>query len=853
GTKPIVVNQVDKTKFHLVDNVTDGSAVISSIAFREFDNATSGVISAVAGGVIGSDTYVFASAYATGIANFSTTGGTVRAFKRNGTTNTFDEVGAGTKKVMKIPDVAGAPTAYKEGELFNEVYASDGVQELVGDEDILYVKDMHWDSTLERLFIGLELNSSLADSDKQGVLIGRIASATDAGLYTNVTAGDLLVEGCCPLAAIGAASGSAHAIATNDTFNLLVNKVKTMHTSTGFSYLITQADIDDNDNAVSAMKVFALPIVDGSTATANNIGKLAKVTASTNIWTADPDAVAGVDEVLIGNHASTADSVPGVVGGGVVVPTSAQTSDVITDMQVVGDTVFVTSTSGGTGELGIFASTAIFSKAGTIQAWTSWTRVGGVYTGVYHMAMDTATGNIWHTYQTTDAADTVGLTQWFGGNAAAGYGLAELRTTTDIGIDNSLPITAGGVYSATHFGAMTPGLYNGVGSAGHSWIVFTGNKEVVAARTGGGTQTAPALLPTVPGSDYSATYVEDFTDAALGDLGEVYCSEFARDGAVANTGWLFAGGQNGLAVWSVDASGAGWAAGSGLANAAGLGTATFKKLAGITGPVYAMRADGVNLYVMTDKQLLRIPMAANKFDLAVTAAIGATVIYQCAADEWMLCMEPVAGSNDASVVEARGYLATTKGLYFQTDWTASISATNWQAVATTVPLPTGKGPVLGMKFLQGTQAAAAGSVIGNLYVLVGSLAKNEARLYRYSVTGTSAAANGLIEPTVLDSNSTNVGAEIFTVYDTSGLQENFGALRYNCMINGVGFTGLSKTCGCSTVLNTFPLGTGTTPTETAAAFDLALGHEPMYFADLVHNTANGALIAAGSFGVRFQE
>ncbi|MFC1854777.1 hypothetical protein ACFLY6_02830 [Candidatus Dependentiae bacterium] len=875
GTKPIAVPNSDKTVVCMIENTTDGTTVyhcqdVISSTVRDFGNVSDGAIAAIAGGVAGSDTYAFVAAYANGTTDFLTTGGTIRAFKRDTTNTRLSSIAQGSDKgVMKVKDPTPAD-AYKEAELFEDAYAGDGVSDIVGTDaeiTIKYVKDMHWDPTLERLFIGLEIvndNTVVAYAKLMGLLVGRIASATDASTYTGVYEGDLLIEGAVPLTAISSTTTLTNIVGMNSVNDLFVNKVRTMHTSCGGAYVIVQVDKTNVDDTNLSRKIFALPIVNGSSATDIQKGKLAKITASGNVYTADFDTPAGAAELLTGNHdTGTDDLVPAVVGGGIAVPTAAQESGSIVDIQVVGDTVFAASTSGGTGELGIFASTAIFSTGGTIQAWTPWERVGGIYKEVYNFTMDTANGNLWYVYKTTHAADTMAINNWTGGNATASNGMADLKTTAVVGIDAALPLTEGGVYSATHFGCMTPGLYNGVGFAGHSWAVFTGNHQVVAARTGGGdyVNAAPELLPTVPTDDYSATYVKEFTDAALDELGEIYCSEFSRDGDVADTGWLFVGGQNGLAVWSVDATGAGWAAGSGLANVAGLGTATFKRFTDLPGPVYAMRSDGVYLYVMTDKKLYRITLAADKFTLATPQGIlsdtNDIVMYECAADEWMLCMEAVAGSNDTAAVGARGYIATTKGLYYRTDWNgtgASYDTTAewmalWHASTNTVTLPTGMGPVLGMKFLKGADAAATGSVVGNLYVLVGSLVQDAARLYRYAVKGTMAASNGLVEVTVLDDS----GTEIFTVSDTTGLQTNFGGLRYNNLISGVALTGLSKHLGNSTFLKTYPVSTSTTPTQTDALFDLALEREPMYFADLVHNPANGCLIAAGNWGVRFLE
>ena len=202
-----------------------------------------------------------------------------------------------------------------------------------------------------------------------------------------------------------------------------VRKVRTMHTSTGKSYLIMNGIAEDDGiktQAAGKLAVFAIPLVDGPAASPADVGYVASRddhskralhgTEAPSCWNekmyqfAKTDFATGFDNVMTSTDRAVA------VGQS---PAYLYHTDAdvkyedylkrgrelsgIQQMQVVGDTVYVSvagynqdaSNLNTVGEeAGVFSSTAIFDKDGFIRAWTPWQRAVPYRGPIEHFAVD---------------------------------------------------------------------------------------------------------------------------------------------------------------------------------------------------------------------------------------------------------------------------------------------------------------------------------------------------------------------------------------------------------------------------------------------------------------------------------
>jgi hypothetical protein len=217
----------------------------------------------------------------------------------------------------------------------------------IGDLNIDRIESVHWDSTLQRLYIG---------AHKGG--------GTDIGLsFVNLTGN-------------GADFETSGKLLAGDLGFKHILHVKTLHTSAR-SYLILNGTADD----VSTAKVYALPIV-RSHATAANVGKIAQA-ADLTAPTTDHGT----------NATWTSSSALAKIGGGDL-PVNAKA--IVSALRVVGDTVFATVVNplGINGSEGVFASTAIIDTNNELVGWTTWKHYAGQVYGTQEFDIDETTGDI---------------------------------------------------------------------------------------------------------------------------------------------------------------------------------------------------------------------------------------------------------------------------------------------------------------------------------------------------------------------------------------------------------------------------------------------------------------------------
>jgi hypothetical protein len=251
---------------------------------------------------------------------------------------------------------------------------------------------MYWDDQLQRLYIGLELTTSTSiNSGAKAVVVGEIENC-----------GKLNFHNIAPNAAFEVGSSDqGHTIVgtindTSDQKIIWIHNLRTMHCSTGPSYLIVNGGIlttDDEGNNI----LYALPLVD--TCPALEIqGTIANFDSQlSDKHTFVVPATQPADLTLSTQPAAQ-------VGAG---PLPIQASTHISDIEVIGDTVYVSiaTVQSSSDENGILYSQALFDKTGKIARWTPWTKrafpphaflnTSCFDKGIQFFAVDAVTGKVW--------------------------------------------------------------------------------------------------------------------------------------------------------------------------------------------------------------------------------------------------------------------------------------------------------------------------------------------------------------------------------------------------------------------------------------------------------------------------
>jgi hypothetical protein len=718
--------------------------------------------------------------------------------------------------------------------------------------------DMYWDKKINRLFIALRV-TKFDNTDFGGiplggvvcVLVGRVDSSSKAA------PNKLVIEPIVPtspssftLNNVTYGVGFYLSAATNRYAS--VHKVRTLHTSTGRSYVICNGGVSSADPSNVKNKVFALPIVrlkDGANPNNSAIGKLAKKTSVDSAATA-PDDLTGVNDAAA------------LVGGGDL---PSDTTQDVKDMQVVGDTVFVGLQSASSIEKsGIFASSAIFDKDGKVSRWTPWQRVMGSTDRVFGMGIDTSYSSI--AYLSNNTADanigTVKLTQW--GEGSKNGLLGGTTTSADVGllklIETEFPLAQGGVQGFFDFDNTTSsfksaGTINNLGV-----MVATGYKKVMLIESGSKNGSA-AFTPNT--GDFSANALRStngvsplgvagttsisFSGGVLDTLGPIATADVSRVAlnGTDTKGYLFVGGPLGVAVLST-AAGAGWttAAGVGLQRGfVGLDTTFAFRLIPSISSVVKVVCDATNLYVLTRTQLLRLSLSsATNFDGTSTPAT--TVLAN---------VGTVTGSNRGAfkdfIVSGRlGLLATNLGVFRSANGQSVVasSSVDWTEVLVSDGVGSSSvGPVLRLATTSATKGGFTQG--GNVYLLQTNLNFGLSVLYRLAVED---ATGGVSSTTVQfvkqspDQGTNDINYVGFSDIRLSAISNN-GFLFHNRSKHFTDIDALRIIEQIQTVNLYVDRGSSVSTLSLPSGAFQALA--------VCRDTSSGSIIAPGQWGIRFNE
>lgn len=357
---------------------------------------------------------------------------------------------------------------------------------------------------------------------------------------------------------------------------LSARNLKVMHTSTGRDYLIINGVTGLPANAVgecvisqSRNWIYALPLMGvGNTSQ----GMLAACSYLSNIPTfiKTPSSLGEMPR----------DDEPAfVVGGHNPLPGSH-----VSEIFVVGDSVFFCLNNIKNKEAGIFQSTALFKPCGSIIGWTPAQRVAGNVDRVFGGGLNPSTGNF--LFMSSMSNDPSLTTTWINdqnpqaitnvanyyttGNTpkTTNWGKSDTVTphipdaTTGLMLSNNLTSTLASIFTGADkigqiftFDEWTPGFY----ANSFSMAIVTGGSKVALVQTGRWNNAKSAFdpyktfqKPVAPGHAYNAqdnVFTFDLSQQTNVDIGTITCAEIARS-TRGNSGWVFVGGSKGVAVLS---------------------------------------------------------------------------------------------------------------------------------------------------------------------------------------------------------------------------------------------------------------------------------------------------------------
>ncbi len=585
----IVTSTTDNTTFPTLFQLIadDGTGYVTSAALEDSASATTGRVLKI----VGTPNHVIAAVKANGstAATFGVTAGDgialTRILRNNPTAFTYYNTADGTTL---------APTA-----LAINATAAGAVFGVTNDSVASTFLDMVYSDDLKRIYVSSIITGSGAGGDKAfGVSIIKVDE--DTNILTKLTQ--------CAAAALDSTTrvigflGNAHVVA--------LRKLGVMKTSTGFYYLIVVgAAAVAATGANTRNEVHAIALVSG-----NNTDLDGTFARNDDLTTTDfTIAATGATHLPAGTDAQAS------VGGGVLPIPADSATKFVTQLEVIGDTVYVSLQSdavGATAAPGIYYSQAVFNNVGKIVRWTDWAKAAPFVTGnsatdgsVSGMAIDITSGEIWGINSTGTIASK---TEWTNtGPAVATSLVGKLNSSLSTGCFSVYDLNQ----STLLFGNQNL----------HRYALFGGRGKIVFARVSTPAATA-YITPQTVTTDFSVAtqYLETTLPA---DTAPVTALCYSKWAAAFADGYLFAGTKNGCYVWAATAGGAGVVPTAfGLLNAAPFaGTFTWQKLTSIAGDVKAIKSIGNAVYILARDTTGGVTVTDKLYKITVGVTLAALV------------------------------------------------------------------------------------------------------------------------------------------------------------------------------------------------------------------------------------
>jgi hypothetical protein len=610
--------------------------------------------------------------------------------------------------------------------------------------------DMHWDVLLQRLYVCIQAtgNNNSGDDGARGVVMGYVQTV-DGVPKLNLT----------PFSPTTFAGTNYIVGAKGEDVVVDIQKVRTLHASTGVSYLITLGNAKET---LVNTTVSALPLVNQRPAstflnnrkylTSADHGVLASkvINAGTNLK--EYFETNGEIACFIGRGFQTVASalgdltaqteVPAKVGGGVA-------PGAVLDMQVFKDTVYV-SVDGNAYEARVFSSQALFDVNGAIKAWTPWRAVMRPATGtdeVYGMGYQPSMGWM-YTMEGATSADVKKVKTSIWSKPSKDGLLGGTTTDSAVGFESLLGSAFskdnGGIQGLFDFPKETT-AFSQTADEKLSMMIATGYKKIMLIETG--QADGANFLPHVGNFNHADnititdgvlnvvrtvnTKTVTISGGALDTVGAISTATIMN--ATTNGGYIIVGGVGGVAILRATTGGAGWTAENLQKAFNGIGVNKSFITLGSYSNVRKVIADGQYLYVLTDKTLDRIP--ASELNGVVTPITLATPSG--------LGLKLSDSFSDLLVSSKLALLATSKGLY-RTGNGKNITTETTPALVdwTKITLSEGPEPVTRLEAVSTTMLETdfAKTNGGMVYVLAASVGDQLSAVYRLTTRDISGSA-----------------------------------------------------------------------------------------------------------------
>ena len=858
--RPIVVLENDKTTLYMINNFTDSGKNISVLSFQKTDVTNNVLITTQnvpdATGAVTSGIVQIAAGYPYVFAAVGANGG---SFGASGSGVAFGIIGQSGS--FTGPLLLDAPTGMIGYSAGNRAAALDITSDQIKIGSNLAslgtIVDMVWHRSIDRCYIALQATGGAAGTDgARSIAIGRVnviptvKEVTDSSgkkrEETSYTY-QLVIEPIAPAAAIDGTNKIIGAVGSSVA--VTAHKVREMFTSTALPYLIVQGNV----GAPSATKktVFALPLVSGNENVSLNGTIAAKDAATTDHFNqlnrfaarTIQDAATTTAQMPLSTDAATQ------VGGGALL------NGDISNLFVLEDTVFAAVQTADAGQVpGVFYSQAMFAQDGKIKGWTTWRRAVGLADRDYSLFLDQVTGQFYTLVANASSqVKTVKRTEWTQGDPDSIFPLTQITNAyfskEQAGVQglHDFVITSGAL------GTQTPGLLD------ISLLVATGYKKVMLAQTS--RIVAGAVIPIQDGDfgpltafnageitttfPTSGSRVVGISGGVLDDIGPLVAAEIAQDGTAGSNGWLFVGGNNGVAVLS-KADGSGWNTVSGLSDGLlGLTAGMSFKKVGDYSQVRKLIYDDQYLYIIMQEEIVRIDLtletpglgSVSATTIATTAGIGAI------------------GSEgtflDAIVSEKLMVFGTSAGLFRLSNGldarTVDANSASWQRLET----PEGVGPVRQLFAITQTgrmQDSARASAGGMFYALSAYRGKQQAQLHRFDVAQVTSGSIG--------NNTVTRIADLY-MSDIPSYFASFGVFKNVFATDGTLFYGTqSKIPGVDAQVTQLLSRDATIHTGSNFVSNVVIPvafNGTLLITGMIQNSATGTWLIAGDHGLRANE
>lgn len=576
---------------------------------------------------------------------------------------------------------------------------------------------MHWDNSLSRLYIGLNVTANNGATD----------GARSIAAVKFIENGAIELETIAPDTVFTASNTTSIIGAIGANQELSINALKTMYTSTALHYLIL---VGGNGTAATTKNsVLALPLVNSGDAQGMIAQKTAKpvnVFKDANV----PRLIARTITEAATTPAEMTQStdIAAIIGGGQL------TTGPIVDIIVRNDTVYAFV---GEETPGVYSSQAIFDATGKITSWTNWQRAAGTTDTIFGASLNPFDGSfILASGTSADTIETIKKTIWSDGSSEG------LEPLTSI-LNSTLSSSVGGIQGLQTFLPNNPGLNDiallAAGGIGTVVIAQTGllnNNGIIIPTEGMNFDSIMSFDNGTITKNVDATTVV-VSGGALDSIGPITALEVARN---TTYGWFFLGGSNGLTILT-QPDGTGWNATTQLGDKLnGLESGMLFKLIGNYTFVKKLIYDGDNstynyLYVIAHDRIDRINLDTSDFgnnmlDVTTIASSGHNDVTK------------TGGFLDGIFSQACGIIATTDNLLrIGNDKDVRTITNEADAQWTNIPIGENAGAPTGLYTVTKTNRAQdiTRNNGGHFYVLTADVGLDQSRINRFAVQTLTAA------------------------------------------------------------------------------------------------------------------